>query len=418
MTSHSSLTSFETLGAWQSRPPTSIAHEFGRDSGRLDAPVTATPQGGVRQARSAVAGDRSGGYSERMNLTELQVSGFERLVRAEDAGSGLRALIAIHDTTLGPALGGLRMWPFRSWDEAQFDVLRLARGMTYKSAIADTGLGGGKGIILGNPKTDKTDALFHAMGDFIEALGGRYITAEDVGTSVSDMEKVRERTRWVTGLPRSRGSSGDPSPWTALGVFRGQKACLEDVFGNGDFADRTVAIQGMGSVGAFLAEHLKAAGARLVVADVAADRARAAGAHFAAQVVGADAIYEVPCDIFAPCALGAVINDDTIRRLRCKIVAGAANNVLLREDHGDRLREMGVLYAPDYVINAGGIINVSCEVEPQGYDEARSRAKVENIYNALRAVFRLSRERGISTNRASNLVAEAKLAEGRARRGR
>jgi leucine dehydrogenase len=256
------------------------------------------------------------------------------------------------------------------------------------------------------------------MGEFIDALGGRYITAEDVGTSVEDMVKVRTKTRWVTGLPRSMGSSGDPSPWTALGVFRGQKACLEDAFGSGDFEGRTVAIQGMGHVGVFLAEHLKAAGAKLVVTDVAADRARDAGSRFGAQVVSTDAIYEVPCDVFAPCALGAGINDETIKRLRCKIIAGAANNVLLREEHGDRLREQGILYAPDYVINAGGIINVSCEVEPGGYDEARSRKKVENIYNALKAVFRLSREHNISTNRASNLVAEQKLAEGRAKRGR
>jgi leucine dehydrogenase len=328
----------------------------------------------------------------------------------------LKALIAVHDTTLGPALGGLRMWPFRSWDEAQFDVLRLARGMTYKSAVADTGLGGGKAIILGNPKTDKTDALFHAMGEFIDALGGTYITAEDVGTSVEDMVKVRQKTRWVTGLPRAMGSSGDPSPWTALGVFHGQRACLEEVFGSGDFAGKTVAIQGMGHVGAPLAESLKAAGARLVVTDLSPDRAREAGNRFAAQVVAADAIYDVPCDIFAPCALGAVINDETIKRLKTKIIAGAANNVLLREEHGDRLKEQGILYAPDYVINAGGIINVSCEVEPQGYDEARSRRKVENIYNALKAVFRLSREKNISTNRGSNLVAEDKLAVGRAKR--
>ncbi len=351
-----------------------------------------------------------------MKITEITQPGYEKVVRAEDPERGLKALIAVHDTTLGPALGGLRMWPFRSWDEAQFDVLRLARGMTYKSAVADTGLGGGKAIILGNPKTDKTDALFHAMGEFIDALGGAYITAEDVGTSVEDMVKVRQKTRWVTGLPRSMGSSGDPSPWTALGVFRGQKACLEEAFGSGDFAGRTVAIQGMGHVGAPLAEALKAAGARLVVTDLSPDRAREAGNRLAAQVVAADAIYDVPCDIFAPCALGAVINDDTIRRLKTKIIAGAANNVLLREEHGDRLRELGIVYAPDYVINAGGIINVSCEVEPQGYDEARSRQKVENIYNALKAVFRLSRERNISTNRASNLVAEDKLAAGRAKR--
>ena len=348
-----------------------------------------------------------------MNITDVTPTGYERVVRCEDPASGLKAMIAVHNTVLGPALGGLRMWPYRSWDEATFDVLRLAKGMTYKSAVADTGLGGGKAVILGNPKTDKSEALFRAMGRFIDTLGGTYITAEDVGTSVEDMVAVRKETRWVTGLPLALGSSGDPSPWTALGVFRGQKACLEEVFGNGDFAGRTVAIQGLGHVGVFLAEHLHGAGARLVVCDVAPERVKEAATRFGAQITSPDAIYDVPCDIFAPCALGAVFHDETLKRLRTKIIAGAANNVLLREEHGDRLRELGILYAPDYVINGGGIINVSIEIEPGGYQEARSRRKVENIYEALKTVFRMSRERNISTNRASNLLAEERLAKGR-----
>jgi leucine dehydrogenase len=348
-----------------------------------------------------------------MTITDIAVPGYERVARCEDPASGLRAMIAVHSTALGPALGGLRMWPYRSWEEAQFDVLRLARGMTYKSAVADTGLGGGKSVILGNPKTDKTEALFRAMGRFIDAFGGKYITAEDVGTAVEDMVLVRKDTRWVTGLPRALGSSGDPSPWTALGVFRGMKACLEEAYGSGDFAGRTVAMQGLGHVGGFLAEHLAKAGARLVVTDLAPERAKEAATRFSAQAVAPDAIYDVPCDIFSPNALGAVINDDTIKRLKAKIVAGAANNVLLREEHGDRLRELGILYAPDYVINAGGIINVSIEVEKGGYDEARSRKKVENIYEALKTVFRMGREQKLSMNRASNLLAEQRIAQGR-----
>jgi leucine dehydrogenase len=350
-----------------------------------------------------------------MNLTEIAHPGYERVVRAEDPESGLRSVIAVHDTSLGPALGGLRMWPYRSWDEATFDVLRLAKGMTYKSAVADTGLGGGKAVILGNPKTDKSEALFRAMGRFVERLGGTYITAEDVGTSVEDMVAVRKETRWVTGLPRSMGSSGDPSPWTALGVFLGMRACLEEAFGDGSFARRTVAIQGVGHVGMHLAEHLHRAGASLVVSDVSPERAREAQTRFSATVVDPGAVVDVECDVFAPCALGAVVNDETLKRLRTRVVSGAANNVLLREEHGDRLREMGVLYAPDYVINAGGIINVSIEVEPQGYDEARSRKKVENIHAALKTVFRIARERNVSTNRASNFLAEERLAKGRAR---
>src|SRR5262245_41797785 len=348
-----------------------------------------------------------------MKITDIPTTGYERVARAEDVESGLKAIIAVHDTTLGPALGGLRMWPFRSWDEATFDVLRLAKGMTYKSAVAETGLGGGKAVILGNPKTDKSEALFRAMGRFIDALRGIYITAEDVGTSVEDMVVVRKETRWVTGLPLSSGSSGDPSPWTALGCFRGIEACLEEVFGSRDARGRTVAIQGLGHVGQVLAEMLHKAGARLVVADVAAGGVRDVASRVGATVVDPTAVYDVPCDVFAPCALGAVINDDTIRRLRTRIVAGAANNVLLREEHGDRLKEMGVLYAPDYVINACGILNVPIDVAPGRYDEARSRRKVENIPNALRTVFRISREKNVSTNRASNLLAEEILAKGR-----
>jgi leucine dehydrogenase len=348
-----------------------------------------------------------------MRLTELPTEGYEQVVRAEDPDSGLRAIIAIHSTTLGPALGGLRMWPYRTWDEAQFDVLRLARGMTYKSAVAETGLGGGKSVIVGNPKTDKTEALFRAMGRFIQTLGGRYVTAEDVGTNVDDMVLVRQETRWVTGLPRSMGSSGDPSPWTALGCFVGIRACVEEAFGRADLTDKVVAVQGVGNVGGRLAEILARAGARVVVSDIAADRARETAARLGATAVAAEAIYDVPCDVFSPCALGAVVNDDTLKRLRTRIVAGAANNQLLREEHGDRLREQGVLYAPDYVINAGGIINVSIEIEAEGYDEARSRRKVENIHGALKAVFALAKARGISTNRASNLLAEERLARGR-----
>ncbi len=348
-----------------------------------------------------------------MKITDIAVPGYERVARCEDPVSGLRAMIAVHSTALGPALGGLRMWPYRSWDEAQFDVLRLARGMTYKSAVADTGLGGGKSVILGNPKTDKSEALFRAMGKFVDAFGGKYITAEDVGTSVEDLVLVRKETRWATGLPREIGSSGDPSPWTALGVFRGIKACLEEVYGSGEFTGRTVAMQGLGHVGGFLAEHLAKAGARLVVTDLSPERAKEAATRLGATVVAPEAIYDVACDVFSPNALGAVINDDTLKRLKTKIVAGAANNVLLREEHGDRLREQGVLYAPDYVINAGGIINVSIEVEKEGYDEARSRKKVENIYNALKTVFRMAREKNVSTNRASNLLAEERIAKGR-----
>jgi leucine dehydrogenase len=349
-----------------------------------------------------------------MNITTVPTKGYEKVARCEDPASGLRALIAVHDTTLGPALGGLRMWPYATWDDALFDVLRLSRGMTFKSAVADTGLGGGKSVILGNPKTQKTEKLFRAMGRFIDTLGGSYITAEDVGTSVEDMVHVRKETKFVTGLPREMGSSGDPSPWTALGTFRGMRACLEEVYGSGEFRGRTVALQGCGHVGRILAKHLHEAGAKLVVSDIAPEKAQAVARETGARVVEPLEILYSACDVVAPCALGAVINDETLPRIQAKIVAGAANNVLLREEHGLRLKERGILYAPDYVINAGGIINVSIEVEKGGYDEERSRRKVENIYHALKAVFALAKQRNISTNEASNRLAEERLAKGRA----
>jgi leucine dehydrogenase len=281
--------------------------------------------------------------------------------------------------------------------------------MTFKSAVADTGLGGGKSVVIGNPKTDKTERLFEAVGAFVDTLGGTYITAEDVGTSVEDMVIVRRKTRWVTGLPREMGSSGDPSPWTALGVFRGMKACLEEAFGSPSFEGKVVAVQGCGHVGQYLARHLAKAGAKVLLADIAVERAKALAVETGGTVCSPAEILSAKCDVLAPCALGAVVNDETLPSFRCRIIAGAANNVLLREEHGLRLREAGILYAPDYVINAGGIINVSIEVEPGGYDEERSRKKVENIYHALKRVFAIAKERRISTNEASNHLANERL---------
>lgn len=351
-----------------------------------------------------------------LKLTRIPQPGYEQVVTCEDPESGLRAIIAVHDTTLGPALGGLRMWPYASWEDALFDVLRLSRGMTYKSAVAETGLGGGKSVILGNPKTQKSERLFLAMGRFIDSLGGAYITAEDVGSSVEDMVIVRRATKHVTGLPHASGSSGDPSPWTALGCYRGIVACLEEAFGSPEVKGRTVAIQGCGHVGKLLAEHLAHAGAKLILADISPERAGEVARQTGGKVVDASEILSQPCDVLAPCALGAVINDETLPRLKTRIVAGAANNVLLREEHGARLKAMDVLYAPDYVINAGGIINVCIEVEKGGYNEARSRAKVENIYNALKKVFALAKSHNLSTNEAANRLAEDILAKGRAKR--
>ncbi len=349
-----------------------------------------------------------------MKLTEIDVPGYERVVRCDDPDSGLRALISVHDTTLGPALGGLRMWPYLSDQEAFTDVNRLSKGMTYKSAVAGTGLGGGKSVIIGNPKTDKSEALFRAMGRFVAQFNGMYTTAEDVGTTVEDMVLVREETSHVTGLPRETGSSGDPSPYTAYGCFLGMRACVETALGTNDFKDVRIAVQGTGNVSRYLCRHLHEAGAALIVTDIVEEKARRVAEEYGATVVDPETIYDVECEIYVPSALGATINDDSIPRLKCKIVAGPANNQCLTVEHGDRLRERGILYAPDFVINAGGIINVSVELEPDGYNEERALVKVRNIYEAVRDILAKANEEDISTNRAAILLAERKLEEGRA----
>jgi len=345
-----------------------------------------------------------------MKITEIAVPGYERVARCEDPESGLLAFIAVHDTTLGPALGGLRMWKYESEDAALFDVKRLSRGMTFKSAVASTGLGGGKSVIVGDPRRDKSPALFEAMGRFVETFGGRYITAEDVGIGITELISVRKRTRWVTGLSRELGGSGNPSPYTALGCFEGLKATAIEAFGSDDLKGKVVAIQGPGNVGFPLGEQLVRAGARLIVSDVSRENVERAVNELGAQAVPPEQIYDVACDIFSPCALGAILNDDTIPRLKCKAIAGAANNQLLDEQrHAQMLRERGIVYAPDYVINAGGIINVSLELLPGGYDETAAVRKIHNIFGALQSVYATARRREITTHAAAQEVAEANL---------
>lgn len=352
-----------------------------------------------------------------MEIRELQVPGYEEVCRCQDRRTGLLAYIAVHDTTLGPALGGCRMWHFSHEDDALTDVLRLARGMTYKSAVAGTGLGGGKAVIVGDPKSQKTPELFRAMGRFIHTFGGRYVSAEDVGTTVADMQNIRAETPHVSGLARDGGGSGDPSPFTALGCFEGIKASVEEAFGRADVAGLTVAVQGVGHVGYDLCRRLHAAGAKLVVTDVNEQRAQRAVHDFGARAVGFQEIYGVACDVFAPCALGAVLNDRTIPQLKCRVVAGAANNQLAEDRHGEELVEYDILYAPDFVINAGGIINVSVEFATGGYDEAASTKRVHNIYNALKDIFRTAKEQGIPTSEAAVVLAEKILADARAAKG-
>jgi leucine dehydrogenase len=337
----------------------------------------------------------------------LEKYDYEQVVFCQDEASGLKAIIVIHDTTLGPALGGCRMWTYANEEDAIMDALRLARGMTYKAAAAGLNLGGGKTVVIGNPKTDKSEALFRALGRFIQSLNGRYITAEDVGTNVHDMDTIHMETNYVTGISQAYGSSGNPSPVTAFGVFRGIQATAKEALGTDDLAGKTVAIQGLGSVGYSLAEHLHAAGARLIVTDINQDALKRAQMELGARVVSPAEIFEVECDIFSPCALGAVINDDTVERLRCAAVAGSANNQLAEERHGDRLHERGILYAPDYVINAGGLINVADELE--GYNAERAKKKVEQIYNIMTEIYNIAKRENLPTYRAADRMAETRI---------
>lgn len=331
----------------------------------------------------------------------------EQVVFCHDKDIGLKAIIAIHNTALGPALGGSRMWNYRSEDEALIDVLRLSRGMTYKAAAAGLNLGGGKAVIIGDPKTQKSEGLFRAFGRFVNSLNGRYITAEDVGTSVKEMEYVFMETPWVSGIPKAFGGSGDPSPYTARGVLMAIKASLKEKLGSDNLKGIRVAVQGLGNVGSHLVEFLAKEQALISVSDLDTEKVKRTVAQFGAQPVAADDIAAVDCDVFAPCAMGAVINDASVKRLRCKIVAGGANNQLAEARHGDMLRELGILYAPDYVANAGGLINVFVELE--GYSSDRAFDKTTQVYENMMHVFSIAKRDGISTHVAADRLAEERI---------
>lgn len=329
---------------------------------------------------------------------------YEQVVFNYDQTSGLKAIIAIHDTTLGPALGGTRIWNYQTEEEALLDALRLSRGMTYKSAAAGLNLGGGKAVIIGDARKIKSEELWRAYGRFVQSLNGRYITAEDVNTCVDDMAFVAEETDYVVGLP---GTSGDPSPVTAFGTWRGMKAAAEEIFGSSDLKDRTVAIQGLGHVGYYLAKHIHEEGGRLIVTDIDPEKVERVVEEFGAKAVDPAQIYVVECDIFAPCALGAVVNDQTIAQFKCRVIAGGANNVLKTEQHGDMLEDKGILYAPDFVINAGGVINVYEELH--GYNQEKALNRASKIYDNIKKVIEISKRDNIPTCQAANIMAEERI---------
>lgn len=332
---------------------------------------------------------------------------YEQLCFCQDKQSGLKAIIVIHDTTLGPALGGTRMWTYASEEEAIEDALRLARGMTYKNAAAGLNLGGGKTVIIGDPRKDKNEAMFRAFGRYVQGLNGRYITAEDVGTTVEDMDIIHQETDFVTGISPAFGSSGNPSPITAYGVYRGMKAAAKESFGSDSLEGKVVAVQGVGNVAYTLCHYLHEEGAKLIVTDINKEAVKRAVEEFQAEAVDPNDIYQVTCDIYAPCALGATINDETIPQLTAKVVAGSANNQLKETKHGDMLHERGVVYAPDYVINAGGVINVADEMN--GYNKERAMKKVETIYDNIAKVIEISKRDGIPTYLAADRMAEERI---------
>jgi len=343
-----------------------------------------------------------------LSFERLYKDGHEEVIFFSDPSCNLKVIVAIHNTILGPALGGTRMWQYASEEEAIDDVLRLSKGMTYKAAVSGLNLGGGKAVIIGDPEKDKSEALFRAYGRLLESLNGRYITAEDVNTRVEDIEHIFTETGNCVGVAEVHGGSGNPSPWTARGVFRGIQASCQKVYGDKSLRGKVVALQGAGSVGRFLGEYLYNEGAEVYVCDISEKNIELFKEKVPnAKVVGIDEIYDVDCDIYSPCALGATVNDNTIERLKCKIVAGAANNQLAEDRHGEILKEKGILYAPDYLINAGGLMNVSIEFE--GWSEDKAVRMVDSIFNTTLDVFRISDEQNIPVNKATDVLAESRI---------
>jgi leucine dehydrogenase len=336
----------------------------------------------------------------------------EQLIFCNDAETGLKAIIAIHDTTLGPALGGTRMWDYTNEEDALEDVLRLSRGMTYKAAISGLKLGGGKAVIIGDSKTLKTESLMRKFGKYVDTLGGKYITAEDVGMTIRDMEFVRMETKHVTGIPETIGGSGDPSPVTAFGVYMGMKASAKYKWGSDNLNGRTIALQGIGNVGENLLKHLIKEGANVIINDIDTLKLNKLAKYYGVTFVNGDDIFDIEMDIYAPCALGATVNPNTITRLNCDIIAGAANNQLADEERDSQLCfEKGICYAPDFLINAGGLINVYTELK--GYNREHALSQTREIYNTTLEILRKAEFDHISTHSAALEIAHQRLGEQR-----
>ena len=337
----------------------------------------------------------------------METHGHEQLCAFTDKQLGLKAFIAIHDTTLGPSLGGLRIWPYGNEEAAILDVLRLSKAMTYKSSAAGLDFGGGKAVIMAC-HTEKNKAMIQSFGKFVQAAAGRYITTEDVGSTPSDMVWISESTSYVTGLPTELGGSGDPSEMTGYGVFQGMRACAEEIWGTPSLEGKIVAVQGFGKVASYMVNHIVQDGGKVIVTDVnksALDRAKSLGIEVLEDT---SKIYDLDCDIFSPCALGGVINDETIPKIKGQIIAGCANNQLLTEDHALEVQRRGILYAPDYIINAGGVINISMEFGRE-YSQEDARVKTAAIYDTMKSIIQTVNAKGMSTAQAANHLAEQRI---------
>ena len=342
-----------------------------------------------------------------MIFETIDKTGHEEVVFCHNKDAGLKAIIAIHNTVLGPSLGGLRMWPYKSEQEAINDVLRLSRGMTYKNAVAGLNLGGGKAVIIGDPAKDKSEALFRSFGRFVNSLNGRYITAEDVGIDVNDMEWVFRETSFVTGVHQVHGGSGDPSPFTAFGTMQGLLASLSACYGNEDVGKYSYAVQGAGHVGMEFIKLLREQDAKVYVTDINKELVQRAVDDYGCTAVGLDEIYDTDADVYSPCALGGTVNEETLKRLKCKIICGAANNQLASNEIGDEVSRRGLFYAPDYAVNAGGVMNISLEID--GYNRERAMRMMRTIYHNVSRIFEIAKRDKIPTYLAADRLAEERI---------
>ena len=340
----------------------------------------------------------------------METHDYGNILFCQEKTLGLKAIIVIHDTTLGPAAGGIRMWPYQNEQDAIQDAVRLARGMTYKNAAAGLPFGGGKCVIIGDPKKDKTEGLLRAMGRFIHRLNGLFLTGIDVGTTIQDMVLMRMETPYVVTVPESLGGPGNSAVATSFGIFQGIRACLKEVFGNPLPQGRTVAVQGIGAVGDELVKYLLNAGAAVTIADIDQQKVDTLASEYKVNVVPPEKIHTLDVDVYSPCAMGAVLNEHTIPELGCKIICGSANNQLATEKDGDRLAQRGILYAPDYIVSAGGVISGLDSLQPGGFNRQRAMDTVSHIYRTMGNVIAISKEQGIPTYRAADVLAEQRIA--------